>query len=219
MARDVVRRLTRHGIGVKGYFILGFPTETAEEIDATAALIRDLRNITEPMRGRFRASAFKYRPYPGTPDWTRLLATGRYTPAELLNYSAVDLTGDGLDEAMRERGEFNFSQRVGWPGADAHAASFADPTATSIYLARTSDIPAGRPACPVPPGSARGPETMGNNRHEPGNPGMRTGRPTRWSDGPFHPRLTRETAGQRPKIYPLRSCRAITIRWIWFVPS
>jgi radical SAM superfamily enzyme YgiQ (UPF0313 family) len=109
MARDVVRRLTRHGIGVKGYFILGFPTETAEEIDATVALIRDLRNIAEPMPGRFRASAFEYRPYPGTPDWTRLLATGRYTPAELLNYSAVDLTGDGLDEAMRERDEFNFS--------------------------------------------------------------------------------------------------------------
>jgi anaerobic magnesium-protoporphyrin IX monomethyl ester cyclase len=112
MARDVVRRLTRHGIGVKGYFILGFPTETAEEIDATVALIRDLRNITEPMPGRFRASAFEYRPYPGTPDWTRLLATGRYTPAELLNYSAVDLTGDGLDEAMRERDEFNFSVNI-----------------------------------------------------------------------------------------------------------
>ena len=112
MARDVVRRLTRHGIGVKGYFILGFPTETAEEIDATVALIRDLRNITEPMPGRFRASAFEYRPYPGTPDWTRLLASGRYTPAELLNYSAVDLTGDGLDEAMRERDEFNFSVNI-----------------------------------------------------------------------------------------------------------
>ncbi|HEY0936015.1 MAG TPA: radical SAM protein, partial [Trebonia sp.] len=112
MARDVVRRLTRHGIGVKGYFILGFPTETAEEIDATVALIRDLRDITEPMPGRFRASAFEYRPYPGTPDWTRLLATGRYTPAELLNYSAVDLTGDGLDEALRERDAFNFSVNI-----------------------------------------------------------------------------------------------------------
>ena len=35
MARDVVGRLTRHGIGVKGYFILGFPAETAEETDET----------------------------------------------------------------------------------------------------------------------------------------------------------------------------------------
>ena len=29
--------------------------------------------------GRFRASVFEFRPYPGTPDWHRLLATGRYT--------------------------------------------------------------------------------------------------------------------------------------------
>ena len=33
------------------------------------------------MPGGFRASAFEYRPYPGTPDWDRLLATGKYTPA------------------------------------------------------------------------------------------------------------------------------------------
>jgi anaerobic magnesium-protoporphyrin IX monomethyl ester cyclase len=109
MARDVVLRLTRRGIGVKGYFILGFPTETAAEIDATVQLVRDLWDITGPMPGRFRASAFEYRPYPGTPDWDRLLATGKYTPAQLLNYAAVDLTGNGLDEAMRERDEFNFS--------------------------------------------------------------------------------------------------------------
>ena len=109
MARDVVRRLTRRGISVKGYFILGFPSETTAEIDATVALIRDLWDITGPMPGGFRASAFEYRPYPGTPDWDRLLATGKYTPSQLLNYTAVDLTGDGLDEAMRERDEFNFS--------------------------------------------------------------------------------------------------------------
>lgn len=109
MTLDVVRRVTGRGINVKGYFILGFPTETAAEIDATVQLVRDLWGSTGPMPGRFRASAFEYRPYPGTPDWDRLIATGRYAPAQLLNYAAVDLTGDGLDEAMRERDEFNFS--------------------------------------------------------------------------------------------------------------
>ena len=109
MARVVVQRLTRHGISVKGYFILGLPTETASEIDATVSLIRDLWDSTSAAPGRFRASVFEYRPYPGTPDWTRLLATGTYTPEQLLNYTAVDLTSDGLDEAMRERDEFSFS--------------------------------------------------------------------------------------------------------------
>lgn len=38
-------------------------------------------------------------------------------PAQLLNYTAVDLTSDGLDEAMRERDEFNFSVNLQLSGA------------------------------------------------------------------------------------------------------
>jgi radical SAM superfamily enzyme YgiQ (UPF0313 family) len=117
MARDVVARLTLRGISVKGYFILGFPGETTAEIDATVALIRDLWDITDPAPGGFIASAFEYRPYPGTPDWDRLIATGKYAPGQLLNYTPVDLTSAGTDEALLERDEFNFS--VNLPLADA----------------------------------------------------------------------------------------------------
>jgi hypothetical protein len=46
------------------------------------------------------------------------------------------------------------------------------------------------------------PETTGNNRDEPGNPDMRTGRQTRESGGPFHARRFREAAGQNPQITP-----------------
>lgn len=109
MTRTVVRRLVERGINVKGYFILGFPEETAEEIDATARLVHELWDLTESLPGRFRSSVFEYRPYPGTPDWRRLMDTGRYTAEQLLNYTAVDLTGGGIDESMRERDEFNFS--------------------------------------------------------------------------------------------------------------
>lgn len=117
MTCTVVRRLTERGINVKGYFILGFPTETRDEIDTTVRLVNELWELTDPLPGRFRASAFEYRPYPGTPDWHRLVATGRYTADQLLNYSAVDLTSDGVDESMRERDEFNFS--VNLPLAEA----------------------------------------------------------------------------------------------------
>jgi radical SAM superfamily enzyme YgiQ (UPF0313 family) len=120
MARDVTARLTRRGISVKGYFILGFPGETASEIDATVAMIRDLWHITDQHPGRFTASAFEYRPYPGTPDWARLLATGKYTPDQLLNYAPVDLTAGGTDEAMLWRDEFSFS--VNLPLASAPLA-------------------------------------------------------------------------------------------------
>jgi radical SAM superfamily enzyme YgiQ (UPF0313 family) len=112
MARSVVQRLTERGIDVKGYFILGFPTETTDEIDTTVQMVRDVWEMTDSLPGSFRASVFEYRPYPGTPDWHRLMATGRYNAAQLLNYSAVDLTSDGMDESMRERDEFNFSINI-----------------------------------------------------------------------------------------------------------
>jgi hypothetical protein len=37
------------------------------------------------------------------------MSRGRYTAEQLLNYTAVDLTSDGVDESMRERDEFNSS--------------------------------------------------------------------------------------------------------------
>lgn len=112
MTRSVVRRLTEHGISIKGYFILGFPTETREELNATVRQVYDLWNIAEGQPGRFRASVFEFRPYPGTPEWNRLIATGDYQPQQLLDYTAVDLTEGGVDEAMRGRDEFSFSVNI-----------------------------------------------------------------------------------------------------------
>lgn len=109
MAKDVVRRLTTHGISVKGYFILGLPTETREDLNATVRLVHDLWDLADQKGGRFRASVFEFRPYPGTPEWHRIIASGQYKAEELLDYAAVDLTEHGLNEAMRDRDEFNFS--------------------------------------------------------------------------------------------------------------
>ncbi|MGH3377109.1 MAG: B12-binding domain-containing radical SAM protein [Actinoallomurus sp.] len=122
MIRSVVTRLTGHGIGIKGYFILGFPTETRAELAQTVQLVHDLWNLADRQAGTFRASLFEFRPYPGTPEWARLMATGRYTPAELLDYSAVDLTDAGVDESMRQRDEFNFSVGI----------QFGEPTIAEI---------------------------------------------------------------------------------------
>jgi anaerobic magnesium-protoporphyrin IX monomethyl ester cyclase len=69
MTRSVVRRLTERGISIKGYFILGFPTETREELHATVRQVDKLWGITDGQPGRFRASVFEFRPYPGTPEW------------------------------------------------------------------------------------------------------------------------------------------------------
>lgn len=104
MTRSIVRRLTEHGINIKGYLILGFPTETRDELRATVRQVYDLWDIADGQPGRFRASVFEFRPYPGTPEWHRLLATGKYKAQQLLGYTAVDLAAGGLDEAMRGPG-------------------------------------------------------------------------------------------------------------------
>ena len=110
MILSVVQRLTARGIRIKGYFILGFPTETRQEMGATIDLIHQLWNLTDDQPGAFRASVFQFRPYPGTPEWARLMATGRYSAEDLLAYAPVDLGRD--EEALRGRDEFNFSSGI-----------------------------------------------------------------------------------------------------------
>ncbi|MGH1554233.1 hypothetical protein ACRAWF_26680 [Streptomyces sp. L7] len=72
MTERVARRLVAHGIGVKGYFILGFPGETQEDLDATVRHVRNLWDISDRHAGDVRASVFEFRPYPGTPVWQTL---------------------------------------------------------------------------------------------------------------------------------------------------
>ncbi|MGW0824583.1 B12-binding domain-containing radical SAM protein [Streptomyces sp. NPDC002845] len=115
MTERVVRRLIAHGIGVKGYFILGFPGETREDLDATVRHIRSLWDIADQHPGDMRASVFEFRPYPGTPVWQTLIKDG-YNPDDLLAYGDVDLTHDGADESMRQRDEFNFSVGIQFGG-------------------------------------------------------------------------------------------------------
>jgi hypothetical protein len=109
MTTQCVARLTAKGINVKGYVILGFPTETIAEMNETVRHIEGLWNATENHPGRFRCSAFEFRPYPGTPEWQRLLKTGKYTTDQLLLYEHVDLTNNNRFREMLDRDEFNFS--------------------------------------------------------------------------------------------------------------
>ncbi|WP_436786780.1 B12-binding domain-containing radical SAM protein [Yinghuangia sp. YIM S10712] len=115
MTVDVVRRLFEHGIGVKGYFILGYPGESEEDLAATVAHIHRLWDLADRHQGSFRASVFEFRPYPGSPVWSRLIAEG-HRPEYLVAYDDVDLTEHGADEAMRGRDEFNFSVGIQFGG-------------------------------------------------------------------------------------------------------
>ncbi|MEU6245685.1 radical SAM protein [Streptomyces sp. NPDC047024] len=108
MTERVARRLLAHGIGVKAYFILGYPGESRDDLDATVRHIRALWKVADRSPADLRASVFEFRPYPGTPVWTKLTAAGHH-PDALLAYGDIDLTANGADESMRQRDEFNFS--------------------------------------------------------------------------------------------------------------
>ena len=109
MTIRAVKALTVRGINVKGYFILGFPTETETDMTSTIDLVHQLWASTENDRGRFRCSVFEFRPYPGTPEWHRLVASGRYSADQLLNYEHVDFMAGGRYPMLLDRDEFNFS--------------------------------------------------------------------------------------------------------------
>lgn len=111
MTRRVVSKLLERGIDVKGYFILGHVDETEDEIRDTLSLIHELWSFADSLKGNFRASTFEFRPYPGTIDWKRLLCKG-FTPEELSNYTAIDLTDRGTRSSMLDRDEFNFSTNL-----------------------------------------------------------------------------------------------------------
>ena len=87
-----ITELTKRGIKVKGYFIVGLPTETRDETLATFKLAKDL---TTKYPGLFRASVFIFRPYPGTKDWKYLISQG-YKEEELLSMHA-----DGVGERAK----------------------------------------------------------------------------------------------------------------------
>jgi anaerobic magnesium-protoporphyrin IX monomethyl ester cyclase len=108
MTTRVTRRLLERGIAVKGYFILGYPGERTEDLVATIEHIHRLWELADHLPGRFRASVFEFRPYPGSPIWDQLVRDG-HDPSAMQAYGDVDLTEHGADEAMRGRDEFNFS--------------------------------------------------------------------------------------------------------------
>ncbi|MFH0773426.1 MAG: radical SAM protein [bacterium] len=89
--RTSIVRLISRKIDVLAYFMLGFPNETEEEMKRTLSFAQEIHALAEQQGGKLTVSAYKYRPYPGTTDWNRLIAGGR-TAEELLKYELRDDT-------------------------------------------------------------------------------------------------------------------------------
>ena len=96
------------------------PDEVARYIHMqTLALIKRLWDMSAALPGRFRCSVFEYRPYPGTPDWTRLKGDG-YSEEQMLNYEPATLDYESVECQTPERDEFNFSTGLQFGAVPIH---------------------------------------------------------------------------------------------------
>lgn len=73
---NICSRILRVGIDIKGYFICGFPHETKKQMDETVQLAHRLKKLSFDLSGKFRATAFQFRPYHGTEIYDRLIKDG-----------------------------------------------------------------------------------------------------------------------------------------------
>ncbi len=69
-------KIFKAGINMKGYFIYGFPNETAEDMEMTYQLAVKLKELSISFGVSFRTSVFQYRPYHGTQIYHDLEAKG-----------------------------------------------------------------------------------------------------------------------------------------------
>ena len=73
--RRAVEIFHRHGIHITGFFVIGSPKETREEIEQTLDFVR-----TAPL---YRSEAYLLAPLPGTPVWEYALQRGLIDPDDV----------------------------------------------------------------------------------------------------------------------------------------
>ncbi|MFH1790369.1 MAG: radical SAM protein [Candidatus Omnitrophota bacterium] len=95
--RQQVRLIRSHGLEVAGFFILGFPGETVEDIKKTIAFSLELDLI--------RANFFTYLPFPGTESYAELKKSGKLDDINLKRFYFMNATfvPDGMDAVTLKR--------------------------------------------------------------------------------------------------------------------
>jgi len=100
----IFRNIFMSGINVKGYFILGFPSETENDFIETFKLAKLLKKMAIDYGSTFRISVFQFRPYHGTKIYDDLASCKAAKSSNIVeNYHLTSLIG---------RSNFNFSSGI-----------------------------------------------------------------------------------------------------------
>jgi radical SAM superfamily enzyme YgiQ (UPF0313 family) len=116
--RKTAELCTRHGVGAIFNFIVGFPGESEQSMQATLSLAKELRGSNP----EFETPIFYYRPYPGNPMAELSAERGYVFPQRLEEWADFDYVGGRgpwLTQQQWQKVErFKFYSRHAWkPGA------------------------------------------------------------------------------------------------------
>jgi anaerobic magnesium-protoporphyrin IX monomethyl ester cyclase len=116
--RATAEMCTRHGVGAIFNFIVGFPGETEQSMQATLALAKELRRSN----AGFETPIFYYRPYPGNPMAQLSAERGYVFPQGLEQWADFDYVGGRgpwiTSDQWKNVERFKFYTRHAWrPGA------------------------------------------------------------------------------------------------------
>jgi len=86
---ETAEHMVRHGIAGIFPFIVGFPDETDESVEATLSVIKRLRRMSRD----FEVSVYFYQPYPGSPIAEMIWQRGYRKPQSLSDWADFDYVG------------------------------------------------------------------------------------------------------------------------------
>jgi radical SAM superfamily enzyme YgiQ (UPF0313 family) len=115
--RRTAEMCTRHRVGAIFNFIVGFPGESEQSMQATLALAKELRRASAD----FETPIFYYRPYPGNPMAELSAERGYVFPRGLEEWADFDYVGGRgpwiTPDQWRRVERFKFYTRHAWrPG-------------------------------------------------------------------------------------------------------
>jgi radical SAM superfamily enzyme YgiQ (UPF0313 family) len=90
------------GIGLKIYFVYGFPQEKREDFEQTYQLAIDLKNLAIKKGVALRTSVFQFRPYHGTEIYDELVSANK-------DFDAKAIHSNNELSSSAERAQFNFT--------------------------------------------------------------------------------------------------------------
>jgi radical SAM superfamily enzyme YgiQ (UPF0313 family) len=112
---EVADMCARYGVRVHFPFILGFPGESNESVEASLAMVKRLRRMSPG----FETPIFYFKPYPGAKIVQDIVAQGYQLPATLEEWAAFDYVGSDSspwvsEEKYRMIERFKFYNRFAW---------------------------------------------------------------------------------------------------------